>query len=76
MARRGDKFRGLHVVHEKGVVSTSGYDADFDAVLGVPVQELIVHEHLHEHKPSLSQDPTGNHRVRTTNRSMNSNTQP
>lgn len=37
---------GLHVVHEEGVVRPGGDDADLDAVLGVPVEELVVHEHL------------------------------
>ena len=37
---------GLHVVHEEGVVGPGGDDADLDAVLGVPVEELVVHEHL------------------------------
>ena len=37
---------GLHVVHEEGVVRPGGDDADLDPVLGVPVEELVVHEHL------------------------------
>jgi hypothetical protein len=36
------------------MVSTSGYNSDFDAVLGVPVQELIVDENLIENKASVS----------------------
>jgi hypothetical protein len=37
---------GLHVVHEEGVVRPGGDDADLDPVLGVPVEKLVVHEHL------------------------------
>ena len=33
-------------MHEEGVVRPGGDDADLDAVLGVPVEELVVHEHL------------------------------
>jgi hypothetical protein len=33
-------------VHEEGVVRPGRDDADLDPVLGVPVEELVVHEHL------------------------------
>jgi hypothetical protein len=36
----------LHVVHEEGVVRPGRDYANLDAVLRVPVQELVVHEHL------------------------------
>ncbi len=28
-----------HVVHEQGMVCTSAYDADFDAILGIPLRK-------------------------------------
>ncbi|KAG6548769.1 hypothetical protein Mapa_009530 [Marchantia paleacea] len=37
-----------HVVHEQRVVSAGGDNSDLDPVLRVPVQKLVVHEHLLE----------------------------
>lgn len=36
----------LHVVHEQGMVCSGRDDPDFDFVLWVPVQELIIHKDL------------------------------
>lgn len=33
-------------MHEQRVVSSSGYDSDFDSVFWIPVQELIIHKYL------------------------------
>ena len=43
-------FRGidLHVVHEQGMVSSCRYNTNFDPVIRVPVQKLIIHKHLKE----------------------------
>ncbi|KAJ0854260.1 hypothetical protein HanRHA438_Chr14g0660671 [Helianthus annuus] len=39
----------LHVVHEQRVVSSGRHDSNFDSVLRVPVQELIINKHLKVH---------------------------
>ena len=51
-------FRGidLHVVHEQGMVSSGRYNTDFDPVIRVPVQELIIHKHLEETNADYSTD--------------------
>lgn len=36
----------LHVVHKKRMVSSSRYNPDFDLVLWIPVEELIIHKYL------------------------------
>ena len=36
----------LHVVHKQWMVSSCRDDANFDPVLWVPIQELIIHKHL------------------------------
>jgi hypothetical protein len=38
-----------HVVHEERMVCSSWYDANFDAILWIPVQELIIDKHLVTH---------------------------
>ncbi len=38
-----------HVVHEERMVCSSRYDANFDAILWIPVQELIIDKHLVTH---------------------------
>jgi len=37
----------LHVVHEQWMVSSGRYNPDFDSVLCVPIQELVIDEDLH-----------------------------
>jgi len=36
----------LHVMHKQGMVSSGWDNPDFDSVLWVPVQELVIHEDL------------------------------
>jgi hypothetical protein len=39
----------LHVVHEEWMVRTSWYDPNFDLILRIPVQELIIDKDLMTH---------------------------
>uniref|UniRef100_A0A7C8ZKK5 Uncharacterized protein n=1 Tax=Opuntia streptacantha TaxID=393608 RepID=A0A7C8ZKK5_OPUST len=35
-----------HVVHKQRMVSSSRYNPDFNSVLWIPIQELVVHKYL------------------------------
>lgn len=39
-------IRCLHVVHEQGVVSSCRHNPNFDTVVWIPIQKLIVHKNL------------------------------
>lgn len=38
----------LHVMHKKRMISTGRYNPDFDAVLLIPIQKLVIDKNLKE----------------------------
>ena len=36
----------LHVVHEQGMIGSCRDNLNFDSMLGIPVEELVIHKYL------------------------------
>ena len=66
----------LHVVHEERVVRPGRDDTDFDPVLRVPVQELVVHKHLQKYRTKYSLLSTADVKITDTVTELESRISP